>query len=122
MLPRLKLIQCFNCKNNIECWGLNEDIPLGKNEREYSIPTKALTFLIAQNMESEECNLGEQFGMFCAAFLQTLRYDSKSKIGDIYQVINVLRALSNTSNDHWYCPGEEPGPEENGFVFVERTK
>lgn len=119
MLPRLKLIQCFNCKNNIECWRLDKEIPLGKNEREYSLPTKALTYLIDQNMESEECNLGEQFGMFCAAFLQTLRYDGEPKIEDIYQVINVLCALANTANDGWYCPGEDPESKEN-FKYVPR--
>jgi len=26
MLPREKLKQCFTCKNNLECWGLTEDI------------------------------------------------------------------------------------------------
>lgn len=120
MLPRLKLIQCLTCKHNIACWGLDEDIPLGKNELEYSLPTKAFTYLIAKNMEPEECNLGEQFGMFCAAFLQTLRYDGKSKIQDIYQIINVLCALSNTANLGWYCPGEGSKHEENGYVYEER--
>jgi hypothetical protein len=115
MLPRDKLIQCFTCKNNLACWGLNEDIPLGVNERDFSIPTKALTFLISKNMD-EECSIGDQFGMFCIAFLKTLRHDDTATRRDVYQLVSVLAALANTPNDGWECPGEDPENKER-FVY-----
>lgn len=116
MLPRTKLIQCFSCKNNLACWGLLEDIPLGKDENVYSIPTQALTFMIAQNMDG--LSIKEQFGMFCAAFLQTLRYDQKSDLREICELVNVLCALSNTISDAWLCPGEVT---ENDFMYEPRA-
>lgn len=108
MLPREKLIQCFNCKHSIDCWGLNEDVPQGKDENAYSIPTKALTFLMAKNMNEGELSIKEQFGMFCAAFLQTLRHDQESDLRVINQILNVLCACSNSSGTNWHCPGENP--------------
>jgi hypothetical protein len=118
MLPRLKLIQCFNCKNNIKCWGLNEDIPLGKDENAYSISTKALTFLISKNMSGEELSIKNQFGMFCAAFLQTLRYDQESDLREINQIVNVMCACSNSQGVDWKCPGESEQTEENWIYEV----
>lgn len=119
MLPRLKLIQCFQCKNNLECWGLLDDTPLGFDENNYSIPTKALTFMIANNMGESELSVKEQFGMFCAAFLQTLRFDHQSNMREICEIVNVLCAVSNTSSESWLCPGESEGSEES-FVFEVR--
>jgi len=112
MLPRDKLKQCFNCKNNINCWGLNEDIPLGKNEKESSIQCKGLTFLISRYMEDQKCNIGEQFGILSAGFLQTLRSDKESPRRDVYQMIFVLAALANTTNADWVCPAEDEKSEE----------
>lgn len=119
MLPRLKLIQCFTCKNNLDCWGLREDIPLGKDENAYSIKSKSLTFLIANSMEDGKLNIKEQFGMFCAAFLQTLRYDSDSDLREINQIVNVMCACSNSSGMDWRCPGEDEKSDEK-FVYDER--
>ena len=118
MLPRPKLVQCFTCENNLNCWGLNEEIPPGVNERNYSIPTQALTFLISQNMD-KEWTIGDQFGILCMAFLQTLRADKTSHRRDIYQLISVLAALSNTPNDGWVCPGEDEKSEEK-WIYKER--
>lgn len=112
MLPRLKLIQCFTCKNNLDCWGLKEGIPLGKDENAYSIPTKALTFMIAKNMNEGELSIKEQFGMFSAAFLQSLRYDRESDLREINQIVNVLCACSNSSGMDWRCPGKNENSEE----------
>lgn len=112
MLPREKLIQCFSCKNNLDCWGLKEDTPLGKNENEYSIKSKALTFLITKNMDDGKLNIKEQFGMFCAAFLQTLRYNQESDLREISQIVNVLCACSNSQGTDWRCPGESENSEE----------
>jgi hypothetical protein len=120
MLPRKKLIQCFNCMNNIECWGLNEDIPLGLNERDNALSAKALTLLIANYLENEEVSAGDQFGILSMAFLQTLRFDGKSPRREVYQVLSVMAAMVNSSNDDWHCSGEGPNPEVNGFVYEEK--
>ena len=119
MLPREKLIQCFKCKNNLACWGLLEDIPLGKSENAYSIPAQALTFLISKNMENEKLSIKEQFGMFCAAFLQVLRHDENSDLREINECVSVLCALSNASGESWLCPGEYGDVDEN-FVYEEK--
>lgn len=119
MLPREKLIQCFKCKNNLACWGLLEDIPIGKNENAYSIPTQALTFLISKNMENEKFSIKQQFGMFCATFLQVLRHDEKSDLREVSECVSMLCALSNTSGDSWLCPGECEGVDEK-FVYEEK--
>jgi hypothetical protein len=119
MLPRLKLIQCFNCRNNIECWGLNEDIPLGKNEKESSIQCKGLSFLISRYMEDQNCNIGEQFGILSMGFLQTMRYDKESPKRDVYQMIFMLAALSNSANDSWVCPEEDEKDDAN-WSYEER--
>lgn len=116
MLARQKLIQCFTCKNNLPCWGLDEDIPLGKNNRECSIQYQALTVLIAQYFGVGGLSVGEQYGILSSGFMQSLRSDGIATKRDIYQLICVLGALCNTSDDTWVCPGED-ADDEKTFVF-----
>lgn len=116
MLPRQKLKQCFTCQNNLECWGLLEDIPLGKNCRDFSISSQALTVFIAQYFGDEDISIGEQYGILSGGFLQTLSSDGVVTRRDVYQLINVLCALCNTSDDTWICPGEDPADEKT-FVY-----
>jgi hypothetical protein len=120
MLPREKLIQCFLCENNLECWGLIEDIPLGINSRDVSISQQALTVFISQYLGVNDISIAEQYGILSAGFIQSLRIDNDSLKRDVYQLINVLCALCNTSDDTWICPGEEIEDNKN-FVFVERS-
>jgi len=120
MLARQKLIQCFTCKNNLECWGLDEVIPLGKNNREYSIESHALVIFIAQHFGDDDLSIGEQYGILSGRFMQALRGDGMATKRDIYQLINVLGALCNTDDNTWVCPGEDPTGEKT-FVFVERS-
>jgi hypothetical protein len=118
MLPRENLKQCFQCKNNIECWGLNEDIPFGLNERENSIKPDALSFLLVQNM-GNDLNIGEQFGILCMGFLANIRADEKATRRDVYQLLSLLCAICNTPNDGWHCPAEDPLSEEK-YSFEKR--
>lgn len=119
MLPRLKLIQCFTCKNNLDCWGLKEDIPIGLNEKEKSIQCKGLSFLISRYIDDQNCNIGEQFGILSMGFLQTMRYDHETPMRDVYQMVFLLAALSNSANDSWVCPAEDEKSEEK-WTYEER--
>lgn len=107
MLPREKLIQCFSCKNNLDCWGLKEEIPLGINEHENALTPEAMRLFI-QEVGKENLNMGEQFGIFCMIFLQELRADNVIVKSDVYSLIHLLAAFANSSNDGWICPGEDP--------------
>lgn len=121
MLPRKKLIQCFTCKNNLACWGLLEDIPLGESEKEL-IPTHESVLGSFRNLEDENVNLGEYFGIFSMDCLKTLRYDKTAYNNfrrDVYQMVFLLAALANSSNDGWVCP-EEDETDERNFVYEER--
>ena len=115
MLPRQKLIQCFTCKNNLGCWGLLEDIPVGVNEKTKSIPSKALTFFIAKNFE-KTMSVGAEFGSLCGCFIATLKANSDSIERDVSQMVSLLCAICNTPNDGWMCPGEDPVGEKT-FVY-----
>jgi hypothetical protein len=120
MLARQKLIQCFTCKNNLPCWGLDLDIPHGKNIRECSIQSQALTIFIAKYLGDDDISIGEQYGILSGWFMQSLRSDGITTKRDIYQLICVLGALCNTSDDTWVCPGEDSADKKT-FVF-ERLK
>lgn len=121
MLPREKLKQCFTCKHNLDCWGLLEDIPLGKNSRDFSISLQALTVFISQYIGDNEISIAEQYGIISAGFIQSLQTDSPFLKRDVYQLINVLCALCNTSDDTWICPGEDK-EDKNEFVYQERKQ
>lgn len=95
---------------------MNEDIPLGKNARDFSIISQALTVFISQYFGDEEISIAEQYGIISGGFLQTLKFDNELSKRDIYQLINVLCAMCNTSDDTWICPGEGPGDEKT-FVY-----
>lgn len=120
MIPRLKLQQCFMCKNNIPCWGLDKDLPMGTDSREFSIKSQALNALVVNYVGDQELFISEQFGMISAAFLQTLKsdnvFDKSSLKRDIYQLICVLCAFCNTPDDTWTCPGEDQN-DESTFIF-----
>lgn len=116
MLPREKLKQCFTCKNNLECFGLLENVPLGKNCHDFSINHLALKKFIDEYLGGDEVSIGEQYGIISAAFLKTLMSDGVATRKDIYQLICVLCALCNTSDDTWICSGEDPGDEKT-FVY-----
>lgn len=119
MLARQKLIQCFTCKNNLPCWGFDVDIPLGVNEKTKSIPSKALAFFITNNFE-KTMSAGAEFGSLCGCFISTLKTNSDNIERDASQMVSLLCAICNTSNDGWMCPGECPKNEKT-FVF-ERIK
>ena len=119
MLPREKLKQCFTCKYNLNCWGLLEDIPYGKNSRDFYIIVQALTVFISQYVGNNDISIAEQYGILSAGFIQSLQIDNPYLKRDIYQLINVLCALCNTSDDTWICPGED-NEDENKFVYTER--
>ena len=118
MLPREKLIQCFNCKNNLACWGLLEDIPLGKSEKDF-IPQHSSVLASFKNLDDEIVNLGEYFGIFSMDCLKTLSFDKTVSRRDVYQLVFVLAALVNSSNDGWVCPREDY-TDEHDFEFEEK--
>jgi hypothetical protein len=108
MLPRKKLIQCFTCKNNIACWGLTDDIELGRSEKEFYPDHKKFLNSIDQMREQYgSLHIGEYFGMISSLFMRTLREDGDVSRRDVYSLICVLAAMCNTSNEDWTCPDEE---------------
>lgn len=120
MLPRTKLIQCFTCEHNLECWGLLEDIPLGRNEKEFYPDNKKLMKQLNKLPESGSLNIAEYYGMISALFMRTLRFDREVKRRDVYQLISVLCACCNTDDDSWVCPAEDLEDEDN-FMYEPRV-
>ena len=113
MLPRLKLIQCFTCKNNLDCWGLKEDIPLGRNEQDFIVDKDLIIQCINDLSKDEELNAAEYYGIISGLFLQALRFDREVKRRDVYQLISVLCASCNCDDHNWACPAEDEKDEEN---------
>jgi hypothetical protein len=119
IIPRSKLIQCFTCEYNLECWGLLEDIPLGKNERDF-YPDKEILLGVIDGLDKDgKLNIAEYYGMISALFLHSLRFDHEVKRRDVYQLISLLCGSCNTDNDSWVCPAEDPEDDDN-FMYVPR--
>lgn len=119
MLPRDKIIQCFQCENNLACWGLLEDIPLGRNEREFYPDHEKLMKELNKLPSNKSLNIAEYYGTISALFMQSLRFDRVVDRRDVYQLISFLCAQSNTNNDSWTCPVNDPEDDDN-FSFVPR--
>jgi hypothetical protein len=119
MIPRLKLIQCFTCKNNLECWGLKEDIPLGLNERTAALTPRAFDVISKEISKDESLSIGDQYGILSMMFFQEMRFDKQIVKRDVFQIIFMLAALSNSTNDDWVCPAEDPESDES-FVYEAR--
>lgn len=106
MQARPKLIQCFSCKNNLNCWGLVDSVQSGRNEREFYPDHEKLMKLINKFPENGPLNIAEYYGMISALFMQALRFDRVVIRRDVYQLISLLCALCNVESDTWFCPGE----------------
>ena len=115
MYPREKLIQCFGCKNRLECWGLNEKLQLGKSEKSQKISiSKTIKFLL----KNHPMSIAEFYGMVSFSLMAGIAKDRPNR-RDTYQCVFLLAALSNSSNDCWECPGET----ETGLcVYVSDTE
>lgn len=119
MLPRRKLIQCFSCKNNLECWGLHEEIQLGAKDREMIIDHDEFIQKINEFLREEGLSIGEYFGMISALFISNLRCDGEVKRRDVYQLLSVLYGTCNVNDDSWVCLVDDTMDEGN-YSYEER--
>ncbi len=116
MYARDKLHQCFGCAHRFECWGLLENIPLGKSEKVLFISKlKTVKFVIKHVLKGGKLTLGEFYGILSLSIMASLGVNKPNR-RDVYQCIFLMAALSNSSNDGWECPGESE--EGEPFIFT----
>jgi hypothetical protein len=115
---RTILRKCFNCKNNIQCWHLNDNIPTGKNPRTMKINQFSLIkhFLRAQRKGLLKTGLGLELYTI-RTLLNTFNphyWENKTlSVGYTTQIMAVLEMFSNCPQSNWCCPGEEEGNPES---------
>jgi len=108
MLAKKLLINCLNCKNTIECWGLNRpDMSVGRNPKEILISMDAY----AKNLKKmgakslHDAHVAASVIFVRTMFLQPIGMNET--ITDILQTsMCVTEALTNSSNADWDCPQE----------------
>lgn len=108
MLAKELLIDCLNCKNNVNCWGLNRKFNFdGKNPKEINISidaySKNLKKLDVDSLHKAQVTASMIFVR--TMFLQPVGMNEIVK--DILQTsMCVIEALTNSSNAEWECPPE----------------
>jgi hypothetical protein len=115
---RIQLRKCFNCKNNITCWHLTDNIPEGKDSKKMKMNQFGLLkhFLKAWGQRKLKTGLDLEYYSI-RTILNTINPElSKDKdLSHNYacQVIAVLEIMANSSGKNWCCPGEEEGNQES---------
>lgn len=116
MYARGKLHQCFGCEHRFECWGLLENIPLGKNEKTQGISLfRLLKYLFKLRKGYGRLTACELYGILSYTLLSEIG-NTKPSRRDTYQCVFMLAALSNSCNDGWECPGDSD--VEEGFIYT----
>lgn len=116
MNSRKLLKQCFNCAHNVECWGLDREIPDGRNARNTKINKRSLMKLI-KSFDIEDMT-GMEYHCIRSS-IECLNPGIGNAAGHSYttQTMCVLEALANASNDFWCCPGDdEDNPRDFEYV------
>lgn len=108
MLAKDLLLNCLNCKNNIDCWGLNRNFESdGQDPREINISVESYSNNLKKfNVES----LHDVHGIASMMFIRTMFLHPagmNDTVKDILQTsMCVIEALTNSSYDQWECPEE----------------
>ena len=100
MLAKEQICQCFDCKNIVDCWGINRDFSTKPvNSKELKIG--GVDF---ENIELS--TLHEFYTVVTLAYISAISPEvSRETRGDILQTITVVvEALTNSSNADWECP------------------
>ena len=108
MLAKELLINCLNCKNNVNCWRLNREFGFeGGDSRNVKISVegyiKNLKMFGVESLHDVHTIASVIF--IRSMFLQPTGMNDTVK--DILQTsMCVIEALTNSSYDEWECPGE----------------
>lgn len=120
MNSRKLLKQCFNCKNNISCWHLDEIRDCGKEASKIRIKILPILKWIwgfrGRSLKQFEYS---SIRTCMHVINPTMKHDDN--LSDIYtrQVMAVLEAHACSQDDLWCCPGEDPESDES-FVYEAR--
>lgn len=96
------IIKCFNCKNVVDCWGLNREFMTDPTDtKEIEVTHKVI------DLEQFEVDTVHKFclatnSMYVAAALPILDNDVKLEI--VNTVTCVTEALTNSKRTAWECP------------------
>lgn len=100
----------MQCKNSVECWGLNEDLSLGESEKEQAWDSEKMIKNIRELEAVHDVKLaGDYMGLIMVAWEASLNNAIRDMSTDyqrnaVYTPLFVICAMANTSNDGWDCP------------------
>jgi hypothetical protein len=124
MNSRELLKQCFNCQNNLKCWHLDRQLREGRDRDK--IRFKKLSFLkiLGKHFLSGDLRKLTFFEYFSIRIsLSTLQMNESFDYHEYtQQVMLVLEAIANASNESWCCPADgvdkDEFPESERFSYI----
>lgn len=124
MQPRDKLKQCMRCRNNIECWGLNQNDPEGINPYDTHVKPISIIKNALKNTASNWKNMKVLHfvnGYHCVWMLKNLtRTEDLGTLQRAQNGLLVLNAMANTTENEWVCPdGYEFNPMKLEEIYNE---
>lgn len=108
MLAKDLLINCFNCKNNVSCWGLDREIESDKQDpKKMKISTKGYI----KNLKMFDIDYLYDIHTIASVIYIRSMFSQPTGMNDMVEDILqtsmcVIDALTNSSNDQWECPNE----------------
>lgn len=119
MNSNILLKRCFNCRNNINCWHLNDYHPrAGKYANEVKLkPISVIKFLF----KTHSCTLKE-FEYFCVRscielISPTIKNDNEMSHAYTQRVMLVIEGIACCRDDWWDCPSYDSESNES-FAYI----
>jgi len=110
------LVKCFNCSNRSPCWHIKDDLPPGRDPKQFKLKKLSLLkFFVKRVLDGSYGTIFSYEYIVIRSIIDMLNPDLSKELSHIYtnQCIGMIESMVNAQNNGWSCPGDDPEAGED---------